>query len=348
MTRSRVLGEIAEGSAVVAHLVTEGSKAINVAAAAIRAHRPRLVILVGRGSSFYAGLYGRYLVETQLGLPVVMAAPAVTSLYEKPFGSAESVLIALSQAGESPDTCSVVAAARSAGALTIAITNQPESRLARTAQLTIPLLAGPEAVVVSKSYVAELAVLAGLVGRLAGRDDLLAALRTAPNALKAAFDAATSWLDRKPGIVEELASHDRALVVSRGYDLPTALDTALKLKEMGRVFADGFSAADLPHGHIVVATDDVPFIAIRPNGPAGISVDAAARLASEYGAHPWTIGRRETTPNERALVLADDLPDELGPLPLIVAGHILAERVAWARGCDPDDPPGLVKVILTK
>jgi glucosamine--fructose-6-phosphate aminotransferase (isomerizing) len=345
---TRVLAEIAECSSVVARLATEGAERLDATAAAIRARHPRLIVFAGRGSSFNAGLYGRYLVETTLGLPVVMAASAVTSIYGKQPDLSDAVLLAMSQAGESPDTCSVVTAARESGALTVAITNQPASSLAAAAELAVPLLAGPEAVVVSKSYVAELFVVARLVARLSERADILAGLQVAHTAVADAFEAATRWVDRTPDLVDEIASHDRALVISRGYDLPTALDTALKLKEMGRVFADGFSAADLPHGHIVVATSDVPFIAIRPNGPAGVSVDATVMAAAEYGARPWTIGRSETERTDRTLVLTDGLPDELGPLPLIIPGYVLAERAARARGCDPDRPPGLQKVILTR
>lgn len=344
---TRVLMEIEESSAVVERLLRSGQGAIDSAAAAIARRNPRFVVFTGRGCSFLAGLYGRYLVETLVGLPVVMAAQSVSSVYGRSTDLRDAVLIGLSQAGESPDTCSVVERARASGALTIAISNNPASTLARTAEIAIPLLAGPEAVVVSKSYVAELAVIATLVSTWSDHPGLASSLTRAPAALRSSFASASAWLDQTPEFVDDMAAHDRSIVVSRGYDLPTALDTALKLKEMGRVFAEGFSAADLPHGHIVTATSNVSFVAFRPNGPASASVDAAVHLAEQYGARPWIVGRRDTVPGRRTLVLDDDLPDELGPLPLIVAGHLIAERVARARGCDPDRPPGLVKVIRT-
>jgi glucosamine--fructose-6-phosphate aminotransferase (isomerizing) len=344
---SRMLREIEEGAAVVERLVRDGHGALANVQKAVERSSPPFVVIVARGSSFHAGLYGRYLVETVLRLPVVLAAPAVTSIYESPVPYPGAIVLVLSQGGRSPDILAVTEAARHEAGLTVAITNDPGSPLASLGDLLVPLDAGPEGIAATKSYVAEIAALAAIVARWSGRDDLLAGLERTPAALARAFAAACRWLDDEPEIIAETAASERALVVSRGYDLATALELALKLKETGAIFADGFSAADLLHGHVVVATADVPFLAIRPAGRAGESVDRALEVASGYGSRPWLLGGPAVAGRRRALSIDHGLPEGLAPLAHIVLGQILAERVARAPGYDPDHPAGLTKVILT-
>jgi glutamine---fructose-6-phosphate transaminase (isomerizing) len=218
----------------------------------------------------------------------------------------------------------------------------------------VPMRAGEErAVAATKTYVATLAVVAGLVARLADRlgggvtwADRLGDL---PSVLEAAATAAGEWV-RGPGAacVGALAGSDEALVVSRGHNFATALEVALKLRETGRIFADGYSTADLLHGPVVVAGSEVPTLAFRPDGPAGAAVDEALAVARRAGARPWTVGGPEVAGRERALVVAPDLPEPLTPLAYVLPGFVLAETTARARGRDPDSPPGLTKVTRTR
>ena len=342
-----MLGEIAEEPAVIERLLRESAGPLEAVRRAIVRHDPRLVVIVARGSSFYAGLYGRYLVETVVGRPVVMAAPAVTSVYGRPVPYPGALVVAISQGGRSPDLLAVTEAARRDAALTVVLTNDSVSPLAGLGDLTVPLQAGSEAVSATKSYVAELAALAAIVAAWAGRDDLLAALGRAPGALARVLESSERWLDAEPDVIAAAAASERILVVSRGYDLATALETALKLKEAAALFADGFSASDFLHGHVVLATPEVPLVAIRPEGRAAASVDAALEGAAAYGSRPWLIGGSSVASRPRALALQHGLPEEVAPLVHIVPGQMLAERVARARGRDPDHPAGLTKLILT-
>ncbi len=144
-----------------------------------------------------------------------------------------------------------------------------------------------------------------------------------------------------------LAGTDRALVVSRGHNLATARETALKIAETGGILADGLSAADFLHGYVALATGDVPLLAIRPDGPAGDSVDLALEGASLQGGSGWLVGGSEVRDRPGALCLGGNVPEELTPLTFVVPGQLVAEAAARARGRDPDRPPGLVKVIRT-
>ena len=135
--------------------------------------------------------------------------------------------------------------------------------------------------------------------------------------------------------------------MSRGHNFATALELALKLKETGRVFADGYSSADFLHGPVALAGPGVPTLVPRPDGPVGASIDEALEVAERAGVDPWIIGADEVAGRPRALTLSAPLPEPLTPLAFIVPGLLLVEAVARARGMDPDAPPGLSKVTRT-
>lgn len=346
--------EIAEIPAVVARIFDEGGAELDAAADAIAARAPRFVLVAARGTSDHAGVYARYLLETAVGIPVGLAAPSVTTIYGAPIRWDDGLLIGISQSGAGPDVAAVLAAARAAGAPTVAITNDPASLLAEAAEVVLLLRAGEErAVAATKTYVASLAVVAGLVARLAARAGSPApweaALPEVPDALDATLRAAGGWLGGEGrGCVEAFAAAGEALVVSRGHNFATALELALKLKETGRIFADGYSTADLLHGPVAVAGPGVPTLAIRPDGPAGRAVDDAVAVAARRGIVPWTIGGTEVAGRPRSLVVAEGLPEPLTPLAYVLPGFLVAEAVARARGRDPDAPPGLTKITRTR
>ncbi len=347
---TRMAREIAEIPAVVERALDEGADDLETAAREIERRAPRFVLIAARGTSDNAGVYARYLIETSLGIPVGLAAASVTTIYHAPLAWDDVLLVAISQSGAGPDVAAVVAAAREAGAPTLAITNDPASAVAAAAELVLPLRAGEErAVAATKTYVASLAVVAGLVARLGGRAPWAAALGQLPEILAGTLAAAGAWI-RGDGaaLVGELARSNEALVVSRGHNFATALEVALKLKETGRIFADGYSTADLLHGPVVVAGPGVPALAFRPDGAPGAAVDEAVAVARRHGITPWTIGGHEVRGRDRALVVAPDLPEPLTPLAYVLPGFLLAESVARARGRDPDAPPGLAKVTRTR
>lgn len=348
--------EIAETPAVVRRLLAEGVAEVEAAAAAIRATDPAWVTLVARGTSDHAALHLRYLIETELGIPAGLAAPSVTTVYGARIRWRGGLVIAVSQSGRSPDLVAVIEAARADGATTVAIANDPESPLAAAAEHVIDCRAGEEqAVAATKSYVAQLAAGAALVAALRPDGAIAAGLPRMPDVLGATLAAAEAAVNDDAEIVAEFAASERSIVISRGYDFATALETALKLKETGRLFAEGYSSADFSHGPKVLSGAGVPVLAIRPAEPMGSAVDDGIASARAAGGRPWVV-----TPSASAgqsgrdarrtieLPLPDDLPAGLAPLATIVPGQLLAEAVARRRGFDPDAPPGLRKVTLTR
>jgi glutamine---fructose-6-phosphate transaminase (isomerizing) len=353
----REIGEIPD---VVRRLIDEGSPEFRVAAAAIRDADPSWVSLVARGTSDHAAIHLRYLIEAELGIPAGMAAPSTVTIYRASLRWRGGVVIAVSQSGRSPDLIGVLEAARAGGATTIAIVNDAGSPLAEAAEYVIDCRAGEErAVAATKSYVAQVAAGIGLVAAVRPDSGLADGLARAPRILADSLGAAGERVHDDAPIVAEFSASERSIVIGRGYEFPTALETALKLKETGRLFAEGYSSADFSHGPVILSGVDVPILAIRPDGRMGPLVDEGIASAQAAGGRPWVVGGADIRPSgaaraglepERviALPLPADLPEPVASLATILPGQLLAESVARRRGLDPDQPAGLHKVTLTR
>ncbi len=348
---------------VVARFLAESGPEVAAAAGAIRAADPGWVSLLARGTSDHAAIHLRYLIEAELGIPAGMAAPSTVTIYGAELRWRGGLVIAVSQSGRSPDLVAVLAAARAGGALTVAIVNDARSPLASAAEHVIDCRAGEErSVAATKSYVAQVAAGIALVAALSPRAELAAALPRMPDVLRRALDVAAGAVHDDAPIVEQFATSERSIVIGRGYEFATALETALKLKETGRLFAEGYSSADFSHGPVVLSSAGIPVLAIRPDGAMGPLVDEGIVAARATGSRPWVVGGADlgATSGSGATVgaadpdqvirlpLPADLPAALASLAMILPGQLLAEAVARRRGLDPDAPPGLTKVTLTR
>lgn len=354
VTPTRMRAEIDETPAVLERLLSEGDREIRTAAASIVRAAPAWVSLVARGTSDHAAIHLRYLIETELGIPAGLAAPSTVTIYAARLRWRGGLVIAVSQSGRSPDLVAVVEAARAGGALTVAIVNDAGSPLAAAAEHVIDCRAGEErSVAATKSYVAQLAAGAALVARTAGSRPLTTALARMPSIVADCLAGAAAAVSDGAPIVADFAASERSIVIGRGFEFPTALETALKLKETSRLFAEGYSSADFSHGPVVLSGPEVPVLAIRPAGRMGPPVDEGIDAARAAGARPWVVGAGEgllAADAERRieLPLPADLPEALASLATILPGQLLAEAVSRRRGYDPDAPPGLRKVTLTR
>lgn len=345
---TRMRREIGEIPATVARIL-DGSAAIDAVASAIGRFEPRWVTIAARGTSDHAAVYAQYLIETQLGIPTGLAKPSITTLYGATLDWRGGLLLAISQSGRSPDIVAVTEAARRGGALTVAIVNEPGAPLEAAAELALHCHAGPElAIPATKTYVADLAVLAALVGALGPGTGLRDALPALPETLRAVEEAGQTWLGGATDVLDAFAAADRALVVSRGHNLATALELALKLKETCGLFAEPYSTADFAHGPLILAGPGVPALGIRPDGAIGQLVDRALETIEVRGGRAVCIGGPESSRWQNAMVLPNRLPEILSPLTFAVAGQLLVEATARHRRLDPDAPPGLDKVTLTR
>jgi glutamine---fructose-6-phosphate transaminase (isomerizing) len=339
--------EILEQPEAAARFLAEQSAAVDDLAAALRGRDIRHVVIAARGSSDHAAIYAQYVLGVRHGLTAGLATPSVVSVYAADPGLADSLVLAISQSGASPDIAAVVEAARRQGAPTVAITNDPSSPLAVAADWTIVLSAGPErAIAATKTYTAELLAIAALSAALADDPADRAAVAALPETIAAVLELEPD-LAR---IAADQAAATRALVIARGFEYATAREWALKLKELALVFADPYSSADFQHGPLALVEPGVPVLAVARAGVTAADLLALFdRLRVDLGAELMVVSDVAAALDDVTwpVRLPAGTPEWLGPVVSIVVGQLHALHLTRARGLDPELPRNLLKVTRT-
>ena len=342
---SRFREEIAEQPLLASRMLAESRGAVTSIARRIRATKCRGLVIAARGSSGHAALYAKYLFGKRNHMLVALAAPSLFTSYGSPPDLDGQCVIGISQSGEAPDVIAVMEEAARQGMVTVAVTNDPDSRLAHAAELLLPLGAGPElGVPASKTYMASLLALALLSQALDPDPSFEAALGQVPPALSAALEQ-DDELDR---LVPALLG-PRAIVLGRGFNFSTAEEIALKLTEISYVLARAWSVADFEHGPIAVVEPGFPVVLVDGRGQVSGDMESIGRRLADQGCRVVRLldGVGEPGAPQATVSLDSGLPEELTPLTLAVLGQLLAHRVALARGIDPDRPRALKKVTRT-
>jgi len=343
---SRFRDEIGEQPLLASRMLAESRGAVASIAARLRTTKPRGFVIVARGSSDHAALYAKYLFGVRNHMMVTLAAPSLFTSYGSPPSLDGQCVIGISQSGVSPDVIAVIEEASRQGAVTVAVTNDPSSPLAQVAELVLPLGAGAErSVPASKTYIASLLALALVSQALDPDASFEAALGQVPPALAAAIEQ-DGELDR---LVPMLLG-PRAIVLGRGFNFSTAEEIALKLTETSYVLARAWSVADFEHGPIAVVESGFPVILVDGRGQVSADVESIGQRLADHGCRVLRLldgVEADDTNTEATVSLDSGLPEELTPLTLAVLGQLLANRVAVARGIDPDRPRALNKVTRT-
>jgi glutamine---fructose-6-phosphate transaminase (isomerizing) len=299
------------------------------------------IVLVARGSSDHAAMYGRYLFEMVSRRPAGLAAPSIQTLYECKVDFRGYLAVAISQSGRTPEVVTVLRRMRASGARTVAIVNEGSSPLERSADVTLNIEAGTErAVPATKSVTATLlalGIVAQALGRVPWRAREIAAI---PETISALLG------DGHPSddVAREITSAGRVIITGRGLMLGAAFETALKIRETSSIFAEAISAADLRHGPIATIGRGFPVLVLSGHGGSAADARELAAHLRRRGALVTTVG-----PGPRAAIpLPAALPEALLPIAAVVRAQQLAQLVARVRGLDADAPAGLRKVTLTR
>lgn len=342
--------EIREQPATLARLLEHQRENVRAIAVAVRALKVETVFIAARGSSDNAALYAKYLLGAHNGLPVALAAPSLFTRYRRPPRLAGSLVVGVSQSGQSPDIVAVLQEARRQGAPALAIVNDTGSPLAAAADWVVDLCAGREqAVAASKTYTAELLALALLSTALAGDADgegRADALLRVP----AAVEQVLGLDGRVVECAERYRYMERCVVLGRGFHYATAFEWSLKLKELCAVIAEPYSSADFQHGPMAVLEPGFPVLAVVPRGPVFDDARALlARLVRERGVELLLV-----SDDEQALALAQTplalpgaLPEWLSPISAMVVAQLFCYHLTRAKGMDTESPRGLSKVTRT-
>jgi glucosamine--fructose-6-phosphate aminotransferase (isomerizing) len=304
------------------------------------------VLFVARGTSDNAAVYGRYLLESRIGVPAAMAAPSVATHYRARLDLSDTLVVSISQSGRTEEIVEVQRWAAEQGAATLAITNVVDSPLALEAGVALTIQAGEErAVPATKSYTGQLAAVAAMAAAI-GSDDALADLLAAVPA-----ELSRLLADRR-GVAEAvdlLATTSDVVVTGRGLVYGTALEVALKLEETCLRPVRGLSYADLRHGPIAVVRPGVTAVLVSAgDGPMVAPMLELARDLAGRGAQTIALGGDAALAAACSLhVPGPDLPEAVAPLALVVPGQLIVEALSRRLGLDPDAPLGLSKVTTT-
>ncbi|UUN29105.1 SIS domain-containing protein [Streptomyces sp. FIT100] len=336
--------EMAEQPAVLRRILDRGAPRIRETAAAIAGRRPRFVLLTARGTSDNAALYAKYLLEIRLGLPCGLASMSTTTAYGAKPDLTDVLVITVSQSGGSPDLVASTKAARDAGAITVAVTNNPDSPLAAVSECHVDILAGPEkALPATKTYTASLLALYLFVEGLRGGDG------AAAQVLPELAEQVLSRRDEVRGLASRYRFAERMVITSRGYGYPTAKEAALKLMETSYIPALSYSGADLLHGPLAMVDNISPVIAVVTDGRGGEALQPVLDRLRGRGADLFVVGpQRQVEAASAGFALpTEGVAEEVQPILEILPLQLLAYEITIARGQDPDAPRALAKVTET-
>jgi glucosamine--fructose-6-phosphate aminotransferase (isomerizing) len=350
---SKMLDEIRQQPTAIERTLLEELPNVEELRRQLNVQRPRFVVLAARGTSDNAAQFARYLIEISTGIPVSLAAPSIYTLYNARLDLRDSLVVAVSQSGESTDINLVLEGAREAGAQTIAITNEPESTMAKLAGTTILVRAGRElSVAATKTYTGQLMafyLLAYALGANLTLDDLRGIPMSAASAL--------GLYDEVREIAGRYRFMQHAVVVGRGINYANVYEFALKMMETCYVIAERFSIADFHHGPIAMVENDFPVFLFAPPGVSEQSAEGLLTTLRTLNAETLIItddgNSSMKSAAERKLLLTDvvrdpKLPADLfTPIPYIIPAQMFAACLAEHKGLNPDAPRTLSKVTKT-
>ena len=340
-----MLAEIQQQPAALERTIKREGRRIARFADSLKRRRTRLIVLVARGSSDNAALFGRYLLEISTGIPVSLAAPAVHTLYRSRLDLADALVIGISQSGEGTDINMVLENSRRGGATTLAITNEAGSAMARIADETFLIHAGRErSVAATKTYTGQLMVFHLLASALNGGRRFAEVERLPELAARALGLRA-----EVEQIVERYAFMDHAVVVGRGLNYANAYEFAIKLMETCYVVAERFSSADFLHGPIAMVERSFPVFMFAPPGKTFAGMKALLTKLTRLGAETIVISSEGQALKQatRAIKIPDRVSEMLSPIPYIIPAQLFAALLAYAKGLSPDRPRSLDKVTRT-
>jgi glucosamine--fructose-6-phosphate aminotransferase (isomerizing) len=344
-----LLAEIGEQPDVVARLLEQQRDNVRDVAQTMRQRAPSAIVLVARGSSDNAAVYGRYLFEVCNRQLTSLAAPSGLTLYGRGPRLDQTVVIGVSQSGHGEDVIAYVREARQQGAATVAIVNDEQSPLAQTAEWVLACLAGTElSIPATKTVTAQMTLLAMLSAALEDHDADSLELSGLPDILRDAVGQRSAAVE----MAQRLAPTTLGSVIGRGFAFPPALEIALKFKETSYTRAEPFSAADFLHGPVALVEENYAALLIDVGGRSSESAVEIAEAVRQRGGQPALLraGRIQpvTDPRVPNISLSAPIAESFAPIVVLVLGQLLAVELALARGLDPARPRGLRKVTSTR
>lgn len=339
--------EIMEQPRVLSKCLDKNSQTIMAIVKTIKEREIHSVIIAARGTSDHAAVYGKYVIELMTGIPVSLASPSVFTLYEKTLKLKGSLVIGISQSGEAADVLEVIKGANKEGAVTVGITNFEDSPLATHSSFHLNCECGEEkSVAATKTFTAQMFLLASLVAEWTEDEDMKKALGLLPELITETFKISDQIINN----VKRYRFMNECFVLARGINYAVALETSLKIQETTYVRAKAYASSDFHHGPFAMIDDNMPVFIFAPNGPSINDMTEMIKKLKDKGADITIISN-----NEEILKMGDcsfKIPqtasDMISPFINVVVAQMFACQLALAKGLNPDSPRSLNKVTITR
>jgi len=318
------------------------------------------IVLLACGTSWHAALVGKFVIERLTGVPVEVDYGSEYR-YRDPVVTAATLVVVVTQSGETADTLAALREAHRKGAVSIAICNVVGSMATREADATVYTHAGPEIGVAStKAFTSQLVAFHLLALYLAQVQETLP-----PDTARAHLED----LNHLPRLLEQTLrcdevirtvarrfhAHRNFLYLGRGINYPIALEGALKLKEISYIHAEGYPAGEMKHGPIALIDEDMPVVALLPAGPVFEKMVSNLQQAKTRGGAIIAVTNTAheeiaplIDPSRDAIITIPDSPPLLTPIVMVVPLQLLAYHIAVRRGCDVDQPRNLAKSVTVE
>ena len=341
MPTSKMESEINQTPEVIKRLV-ENHQQFDFVVTKINSSSIKSVMIAARGTSDNAAHFLKQLIEVELGIPVGLASPSVVSVYGAKLKYQDTLVIALSQSGQSPDLVAYVVAAKEGGGLTLGITNDANSPLAKAVELHLDLLAEKEiAVAATKSYTAQLFASLLLVNYWKGVTPGIEGVGKEATRVLGATDGLEN-------ILNSLSAKHSIVALGRGFSYGNARELALKIQETSHIPVQGMSSADYLHGPIAAVDEETRVLVLSPRGTYSEGLKEAITKLRAITKHLIWIGDGSWA-KEGELVLTGSMieNEEISTVLDAILLQMIACRFAIKNGFNPDSPKGLSKVTLT-
>ncbi|SET87595.1 glucosamine-6-phosphate deaminase NagB-II [Thalassotalea agarivorans] len=331
MTQTIMEKEAMETPSVIAKQLSDNHALAISLGNTLRTIDPKMVMIIGRGSSDHAGVFGKYLIEVEAGVPTFAAAPSVASVYGKSLKLKDALVIVISQSGRSPDILAQAEMAKKAGAYCVALVNDESAPLKDIVDVVLPLKAGAEiSVAATKSYLATLSALLQMTAHWTENEELIKALDTLPAALQTMIDAQPQLT---PNSIENVKN---MVVLGRGLGYAVSKEMALKLKEVSSIHAEAFSSAEFLHGPVTLVEQGLAILNCFVNDESAQSHQEQIDEVASRGAELVHMKQVD-----------NDIHPRFAPLAVLQRFYLDVAKVAVDRGFNPDEPKGLKKVTRT-
>ena len=312
------------------------------------------ITVIACGTAMHAGLIGKHIIEKTCGVPVTVNM-ASEYMYNQPIINNKTLVICVSQSGETIDTLEALKYARRRGARSLSIVNVKGSTIARESENVIYTNAGPEIAVAStKAYTTQVAVFYLITAKMALLRGNLSenGVKSFINNLKLIPEAVSSVLERRNEIhhlSKGMLTAEHTFMIGRGLDYPTLLEASLKLKEISYIHSEAFASGELKHGTIALITDKTPVIALMTQSNLMSKQVSNIREVQSRGAEVLTFIKKSLLSKDVACSFdLPDLDDDFMAVPAIIAMQLLAYYVSSDKGLDVDKPRNLAKVVTVE